>query len=126
MEPGRERYSRKQKGTAAEDAAALYLASRGYAILERNWRCRSGELDIVAELAGRLVIVEVRSRGSNPLPGTPEESVDARKIRRVRQAAAIYLHQQRHADRQVTFDVVTVLLHEDLSIAALHHIREAF
>ncbi|WP_425495264.1 YraN family protein [Paenibacillus tengchongensis] len=127
MEPEpRSRYNRKQKGAAAEQAAAQYLASCGYHIRERNWRCRTGELDIVAELDAGLVFVEVRSRAGNPLPGTPEESVDARKIRQVRQSAEVYLHQHRLADRRVSFDVVTVQLHEDLNVVRLHHIREAF
>ncbi|UQZ37315.1 YraN family protein [Paenibacillus sp. PK3_47] len=104
----------------------MYLTSRGYNIVGCNWRCRSGELDIIAEHEGVLTFVEVRSRGGSLLQGTPEESVDMRKIRQVRSTAQVYLHQNSAEDRQVSFDVITVMLNEDLSIAELAHIREAF
>ncbi|AIQ47881.1 endonuclease [Paenibacillus sp. FSL R7-0273] len=120
------RYNRKLKGAAAEAAAALYLASRGYTVLERNWRCRSGELDLIAEYQGVLVFIEVRSRSGSPLPGTPEESVDARKIRKVRSTAKVYLHMRNQEECAVSFDVISVQLNPDLSVAALRHIREAF
>ncbi|MBY0010120.1 YraN family protein [Paenibacillus typhae] len=119
-------YNRKVKGAAAEAAAALYLASRGYTVVEANWRCRSGELDLVAEYQGALVFIEVRSRSGSPLPGTPEESVDARKIRQVRSTAEVYLHMKGEQERTVSFDVISVQLNPDLSVAALRHIREAF
>lgn len=121
-----ERYNRKQKGAAAEEGAVQYLASQGYLIVERNWRCRSGELDIIAEYADDLVFFEVRSRSRGRLQGSPEESVDARKIHQVRSTAGVYLHMKGQEDRRISFDVITILLHEDLSIASLGHIREAF
>lgn len=121
-----ERYNRRQKGTAAEQAAVRYLVSRGYTIIDCNWRCRSGELDIIAEYNNVLTFIEVRSRSGSLLQGTPEESVDLRKIRQVRSTAQVYLHQNSSEERQVSFDVITVLLKEDLSIAELGHIREAF
>lgn len=120
------RFSRKLKGATAEQAAALYLSSRGYAIVEANWHCRSGELDLIAEHEGSLVFVEVRSRSGSLLQGTPEESVDARKMRQVRSTAEVYLHMKGLEDRRVSFDVISVELNEDLSVAALRHIREAF
>ncbi|NGM81172.1 YraN family protein [Paenibacillus sp. 7124] len=120
------RYNRKQKGRAAEEAAVLYLHAKGYTIVERNWSCRAGEIDIIAEQGGRLIFVEVRSRSGSPLQGTPEESVDARKMERVRRTARIYLHNCRQSDRPVSFDVITVRLNPDLSVVSLNHIREAF
>ncbi|MEK3659448.1 YraN family protein [Paenibacillus sp. FSL F4-0236] len=122
----RERYNRKQKGAAAEDGAVQYLSTCGYKILERNWRCRTGELDIIAESEGCIIIVEVRSRSGELYQGTPEESVNTRKIHQVRNTAQVYLHMKGYDDRRVTFDVISILLNEDLSIASLGHIREAF
>ncbi|ULO09638.1 YraN family protein [Paenibacillus sp. 19GGS1-52] len=122
----KERYNRKQKGATAEEAAVQYLVSRGYSILERNWRCRSGELDIIAENKGILFFVEVRSRSGTLLQGTPEESVNARKIHQVRSTAQVYLHMKGYEESMISFDVITVILNEDLSIASLGHIREAF
>lgn len=119
-------YTRRDKGAAAEQAASMYLTSRGYRIRDTNWRCRSGELDIIAEYEEGLVFIEVRSRSGSPLRGTAEESVDARKIRQVRQTAGVYLHQQDMHQVTVTFDVIAVQLNADLSVASLRHIREAF
>lgn len=122
----KERYNRKQKGATAEEAAVQYLVSRGYSILDRNWRCRSGELDIIAENKGILIFIEVRSRSGTLLQGTPEESVNARKIHQVRSTAQVYLHMKGYEESKISFDVITVILNEDLSIASLGHIREAF
>ncbi|AIQ13367.1 YraN family protein [Paenibacillus durus] len=119
-------YNRKQKGRAAEEAAVLYLSAKGYAIVERNWRCRTGEIDIIAEQGGRLVFVEVRSRSGSLAQGTPEESVDARKIDQVRRTAGVYMHANRQGERLVSFDVITVMLNRDLSVSSLNHICEAF
>jgi len=119
-------YNRKQKGSAAEEAAVQYLISLGCTILERNWRCRSGEIDIIYEVPGRLVLVEVRSRSGEFLKGTPEESVDARKIRQVRNTAEVYLHRTRQTDRALSFEVISVILSGDLSVISMHHIKEAF
>ncbi|MFF2014750.1 YraN family protein [Paenibacillus sp. NPDC058177] len=119
-------YNRKQKGAAAEAAAVYYLSSRGYIIVERNWRCRSGEIDIIAEHEGSLVFVEVRSRSGTLRQGTPEESVNGRKIQQVRNMALIYLHMTGQEERRILFDVIAVWLQEDLSVASMTHIRGAF
>ncbi|WP_405114177.1 YraN family protein [Paenibacillus sp. FSL K6-1217] len=119
-------YTRQEKGAAAEQAARMYLTSQGYLIRDYNWRCRSGELDIIAEYEGALVFIEVRSRSGSAMQGTAEESVDARKIRQVRETARVYLHMQGLQPAAVSFDVIAVQLQPDLSIASLRHIREAF
>jgi putative endonuclease len=121
-----EHFNRKQKGQAAEEAAVQYLSAVGYGILERNWRCRSGEIDVIAEANGRLVFIEVRSRSKNLLQGTPEESVTARKIQQVRSTAEFYLHMKHLENCSASFDVVSVILNGDLSVASLNHIRDAF
>jgi putative endonuclease len=122
----RKHYNRKEKGAAAENGAVQYLSSSGYMILERNWRCRTGELDIIAEREDCIVVVEVRSRSGELLQGTPEESVNARKINQVRSTTQVYLHMKGYEERRISFDVISVLLNDDLSLASLSHIREAF
>lgn len=119
-------YSRRQKGVAAEEGAFQYLCLSGFKILERNWRCRTGEIDIIAENEGCIIFVEVRSRGGTLLQGTPEESVNTRKINQVRNTAQVYLHMKGYEERRVSFDVISCLLNEDLSIASMRHIRDAF
>lgn len=118
--------NRREKGAAAEQAACDYLASGGYRIKDRNWRCRSGELDIIAELGTLLVIVEVRSRSHSSRYGTAVEAVDFRKIRQVRNTALAYLHYRQQGDRELRFDVIAIELGADLSVISLQHIESAF
>ncbi len=77
-------------GRAGEDAAAAYLASLGFRILERNLRGPGGEIDIVAEDGGTIVFIEVKRRDSHAF-GTALGAVDARKRARIRAVAADYL-----------------------------------
>lgn len=128
MKPTREegRITRKQKGAAAEDVAAACLIQKGLRILNRNWRCRTGELDIIAEHEGVLVIVEVRSRSGTGAFGTPSESVDLRKMTQVRNTALQYIHLKQYHNRPIRFDVVAVMLNTDLTPASVEHIPNAF
>lgn len=119
--------TRKQKGAAAEEAVALYLIAEGYHILDRNWRCRSGELDIVACKDNVIVIVEVRSRSGNTTQfGTPAESVDARKISQVRKTAEVYLYYKQVETQNIRFDVMAVNLNKDMTVLKMEHILDAF
>ena len=83
---------RKQTGILGEQAACEWL-SRKYSILHRNWRCRSGEIDVIAEDGEVLVFVEVRTRKKSGSFGIPAESVDFRKQQQVRKTAQIFLQQ---------------------------------
>jgi putative endonuclease len=95
-------------GARAERIAADYLQGRGLTILERNFRRRLGEIDLVAREGGVLVIAEVRTRSSNAFGGAAA-SVDARKQRRIIRAAAQLLQQHReYAALPVRFDVLIV------------------
>jgi putative endonuclease len=96
-------------GRFGEDLAARHLGAAGMTILERNWRCLAGELDIVAEDAGVLVFVEVKTRSSLNF-GDPAEAVNAAKAARLRRLALTWLAE--HSDQywpQLRFDVVAVL-----------------
>lgn len=93
------------RGLWAEEAAAAYLARRGLSILERNWRCPGGELDIIAQDAdGTLVFVEVKQRG-HARHGALGESITPRKARLLERAARTYLQTD---DRMARFDAVLV------------------
>jgi putative endonuclease len=94
------------RGAPAEDLAASFLTRRGLRVLERNYRCRMGEIDIVAASGDTLVFVEVRARSSEAYGGAAA-SVTERKRRRIVAAARHYL--ARHgAERACRFDVVLV------------------
>lgn len=101
------RDERKVRGQWAESAAVAYLTKEGYEIVARNWRCRFGEIDIIASYKNTIVFVEVRSRMGTRF-GSIRESVDAKKQRKVRSIASLYLHGIGHPDRPVRCDVVLI------------------
>ncbi|MGW8956194.1 YraN family protein [Paenibacillus sp. NPDC055715] len=115
---------RKAKGALGEQAAASFLENLGYRIIERNWRCRSGEMDLIAAQEDILVFIEVRSRSSFNY-GTPAESITARKITQVRQTAAVYLHMNGIGDIPIRFDMISVRLIDETAVVT-DHIIEAF
>ncbi len=81
---------RRATGTRGEIVAAGYLRLNRYVVIDHNWRCRRGEIDIIARDGNTLVFVEVRSRRSNQL-GSAEESVTPAKQRRLAELAETYL-----------------------------------
>ena len=85
--------ARQQLGALAEEAVAARLASQGWTIRARNWRCRVGEIDIVAQDGDCLVVVEVRARSAGGRLGSPEESVDARKAHRLKRLGWAFVQQ---------------------------------
>jgi putative endonuclease len=86
--------ARQAIGAAAEDAALDYLSRRGLSLVERNFRCRGGEIDLVMREAATLVFVEVRRRASSRFGGAAA-SVDAGKRARIAIAAQTYLQRYR-------------------------------
>ncbi len=95
-------------GRRGEEAAARHLEARGYRLLERGFRSRAGEIDIVAEDRGTLVFVEVKARSSLAC-GRPSEAVGWRKRAHLLRAASLYLLDRGGADRPCRFDVVEVV-----------------
>ena len=95
------------KGRSGERAAAYYLIDLGYTILERNWTCPIGEIDIVAREGDALCIVEVKRRLS-ARKGRPEEAFTDQKRRKVEILATAYLQRHPHPDLKVRIDLVAV------------------
>ncbi|OBZ16865.1 YraN family protein [Bacillus sp. FJAT-26390] len=121
------RDNRKQTGMFGEAAACDYLLSKNYSVLERNWRCRSGEIDIIAEHEGRLVFIEVRARKQNGRFGTAAESVDRRKQQKVRETAQVYLRSAGRSNASVRFDVIAITINRtDETIVECKHYEGAF
>lgn len=119
--------SRQSTGKLGEEAAAERLIAEGYTLLHRNWRCRSGELDIVASQGQVIVVIEVRTRTTGGRFGTALESVDVRKQRQVRTTAQVYLQANRLHGMPVRFDVIALTIDRNTShITEFKHIREAF
>jgi len=114
---------RRQLGDAGEEAAAELLRKGGYRIVARNYRCRRGEVDLIAERGELLVFVEVRTRATAAF-GAPEETVGFRKRRRVVAAARDYLARRRGSERGARFDVVAVV--DSPAGPRLTHFENAF
>jgi putative endonuclease len=111
-------------GRRGEEAAALYLASLGFDILERRFRTAAGEIDIVAREGDTLAFVEVKSRSSVSC-GRPAEAVGSRKRVRLLRAAALYLLGHGGPDQPCRFDVVEILKPGDGDLR-VRLIRDAF
>lgn len=99
---------RRQRLGRFGEAVALRLAvDRGYRVLECRYRCRAGEIDLIAEDGGQLVFVEVKTRGSRSF-GRPAAAVHAAKRSRMAQVALHYLNETDGLDRRTRFDVVEI------------------
>ncbi len=98
---------RRQTGTRGELLAAGYLRSQGFTILETNYRCSEGEIDIVARDGETMVFVEVKARRNRNF-GSPEESVTPAKQQRLRLAVARYCEEHPGTPEQRRIDVVAV------------------
>jgi putative endonuclease len=97
----------REFGASGEDAAEKHLKTLGYKILERNYRTKMGELDIVASDGDTIVFVEVKSRRDKRF-GEPELAVDARKQRQLSRAAFMYLTRAKKYNSPCRFDVVSI------------------
>ena len=100
--------ARHALGAAGEALAAQHLEQQGFQIIARNHRCRRGEVDLIAEKGELLVFAEVRARSTSRF-GSPEETVDARKQKRIVLAARDFLARFLGGERAVRFDVIAVL-----------------
>jgi putative endonuclease len=94
-------------GRRGEDRAAQYLRRRGYRILARNWRCRLGEIDLIALDGDTLVFVEVKTRRGD-LFGSPELAVTPRKQRQLTKAALSFIMSRKLGHLPGRFDVVAI------------------
>jgi putative endonuclease len=101
---------RRARGTAGEDRAAAWYRDRGYEVVARNWRCREGEIDLIARRGPVLVVCEVKARSSVAF-GSPLEAVTAAKQARLRRLALAWLEGAGPSVRgtALRFDVAAVL-----------------
>lgn len=113
-------------GRLGEDYAAKYLRKKRYKILERNYRTKLGEIDIIAQDGSYTVFVEVKTRHTNPMT-QPFEAVDFRKQRKLVRTAVIYSEEKRLYNHYFRFDVVEVFVDaESKKCAGINHIEGAF
>ncbi len=110
-------------GQVGEDAAVSLLEELHFQILERNWRCKAGEVDVICLDQEMLVFVEVRTRAAQSL-SSPAQSVNRAKIAKLTRAAGFFLSQRGWWEKHCRFDVVAVV-HTAQGLR-LEHIPDAF
>lgn len=110
---------RKDKGDLGEDRAAAFLRKEGYRILERNYRCPLGEMDIIAREGKTVVFVEVKTRSSDRF-GPPQAAIGPQKQRRMTAIALCYLKGQGWLGTPARFDVAAVSLGEEGETVTLY------
>lgn len=111
-------------GRRGEDLAAEHLEASGLVIVERNWRCAQGEIDIVAVDAGELVFVEVKTRSSVAF-GHPFESITAVKLARLRRLAAAWCAEHPGRHDRIRLDAVAVIAPATGPVA-VEHLKRVF
>ncbi len=100
---------RRQFGNRGEDLAAVFLQEHGFRILARNWSCRLGEIDLIAEKDAALHFIEVKTRCSRAF-GDPQEAVTRTKLRHVQRAVEVYVTQAGTVSQDYQIDVLAILL----------------
>ena len=117
---------KSERGAWGEDRAALYLRMRGYRIIERNFRCRQGEIDLIARKGEAVVFVEVKLR-KNAEHGEAREFVTAVKQRRIVSAAELWLMKNR-CELQPRFDVIEIYAPDGTKTLRprINHLENAF
>ncbi len=111
-----------KKGIKGEVEAVNYLISQGYRIMDRNYRTKAGEIDIVATKSNILVFVEVKARTTTRY-GYPYEAVNRRKQMKIYKSSLIYIQHKGFSDYQIRYDIIEVLLNGNTRI---NHIKNAF
>lgn len=115
--------ARRTLGATGESLAADLYRKLGFTIVDRNWRCNSGELDLVVSSGNLLVFCEVKTRRTDFF-GTPAEAVGYHKQARLRRLAAAWMAENHPGPVDVRFDVVSVLIGD--SAPRITHLPDAF
>ena len=115
---------KRQRGQQGEQIAVTYLQQQGYRIQQQNYRCRRGEIDIIAWDGATLVFVEVKTKSQTAF-GPPQAMVHRRKQQTIAHVAMTYVQQYRLQDTALRFDVVAILFSVD-GLPAVTHVPAAF
>jgi putative endonuclease len=114
---------KKELGKKGEEKALRFLKKRGYRIIENNYVCKMGEMDLIAKEKDTLAFIEVKTRTSTMF-GPPQLAVNSSKQRQLSKVALYYLKEKRLEDVKARFDVVAILLGQKGEEIEL--IRDAF
>ena len=116
-------YIKKETGKLGEDIAEHFLKQNGYVILDRNFECRQGEIDIIALDKEEIVFIEVKTRTSNKY-GAPSEAVNKIKQKHMLQTIKYYLYIRNLSDEFIRIDVIEVYINNN--VYKVNHIKQAF
>jgi putative endonuclease len=116
--------TRKETGAMGERIACDFLSNNGYEILEKNYRCREGEIDIITKQANTLIFVEVRTKKSG-LFGSPEESITAAKQEKLKVLAQLYIQEHDNLACPWRIDVVAIEMKRDGKVSRIQIIENA-
>ena len=124
LDNGRElRHWKQLLGRYGERKACAYLKKQGYRILGTNFRCKAGEVDIIAADHETLVFVEVKTRSSDQF-GTPQEAVTAAKLRTLRQVAQYYLRETDAPNNMlVRYDILALSIDQNGKLKNVEHFK---
>ncbi|HUT67798.1 MAG TPA: YraN family protein [Dehalococcoidales bacterium] len=115
---------RRETGMLGENIACDFLGKNGYHIIEKNYRCPGGEIDIIARQEDTLVFVEVRTKTSRRF-GTPEESITPTKMERLRTVAAHYGQNRNNLPASWRIDVVAIQMDSRGKVSRIEIIENA-
>ena len=115
-------YERHKTGKIGEDISARYLEQIGYTIIERNFECVQGEIDIIAKDQNELVFIEVKTR-SSALYGQPKEAINKTKKKHIYKSAEYYVYTKRLENEPIRIDVIEVYKKQEKFM--VHHIKQA-
>lgn len=109
-------------GKKGEDLASEFLIAKGYSVLERNWRYKRSEIDLITKKDELIVFVEVKTK-TYVAYGNPEDAVDKRKAAKVVEGAEEYIHQIDWTG-DIRFDIISIVLEKDEQ--RILHLEDAF
>lgn len=112
-----------QTGRLGEQIACRYLSSKEYSIIERNFRTRYGEVDIIAKKDNKIIFVEVKTRVGT-LAGQPYEAITFNKIKHFTRTAELYVLQKKLQSYKLSVHAVSVVLKADQSVLTIRHYED--
>jgi putative endonuclease len=115
---------RQETGIRGEQVALSFLLGLGYVLVERNWRCRSGEIDLIMMDGDTMVIVEVKARRGTSY-GLPQEAVGSKKRAKIRRLTQYYLLVANRQEQDLRFDVVAITFAGDQE-PLIEHLQGVF
>lgn len=115
-------YQRHETGKIGEDLVVKYLEQNGYTIIERNFECRQGEIDIIAKDKDEIVFIEVKTR-TNENYGKPKEAVDETKKKHIYKSSEFYVYINHLENEPIRIDVIEVYKKQEKF--TIHHIKQA-